>query len=150
MSDDTAADRSSGEFLMLVIDDDMIQRTIISKIGTQTGFKVISCTSFDEAVDLLTAHRFDCITLDLSLGEQSGALLLRTIIDTGNRVPVLIISGAEDHVLQTTVKIAQSLDLDSMPIKKPLNLTEIRKVMVRKRQNAGAQRGVRQMEAVHH
>ena len=130
MANNTA---SSGEFHLLVIDDDMIQRTIISKIGSQAGYKVSNVPSYEAAVEALTANKFDCITLDLSLGEQSGALLLRTIVDTGNLVPVVVISGAEDHVLATTVKVAQSLGLDSIPFRKPLNLIEVRAALITRR-----------------
>ena len=137
MANETA---SGGEFRLLVIDDDMIQRTIISRIGSQAGYKVVGAQSYEAAVDALTAQKFDCITLDLSLGEQSGALLLRTIVDTGNLVPVVVISGAEEHVLATTVKVAQSLGLDSIPFRKPLNLIEVRAALTRKREGATPRR----------
>ncbi|MCX7311066.1 MAG: response regulator [Hyphomicrobiales bacterium] len=132
-------------FRLLVIDDDLIQRTIISKLGSQSGFQVRGASSYAEAVQLLTSARFDCITLDLSLGEHSGALLLRTIVDTGNRVPVIVISGAEQHVLESTVKTAKALDLDSLPLAKPLNLADLRTAFTRKRQSALTRRHLNQL-----
>jgi DNA-binding response OmpR family regulator len=130
---------------LLVIDDDLIQRKIISKIGAQSGYEVVEAASFDEAEKFLQNQKFDCITLDLSLGKQSGALLLRTIVDSGNMVPVIVISGAEEHVIRTTVSIAQSLKLDCELLTKPLKLTELRKALVTKISGAVARRGNNQL-----
>ena len=81
MSDETGAVAATAEFKLLVIDDDIIQRTIISKIGAQAGFAVTAVATFSDAAKLLTGSKFDCVTLDLALGSQSGVLLLRTIVD---------------------------------------------------------------------
>lgn len=130
---------------LLVIDDDIIQRTVISKIGMQAGFMVEAASSFEEASRRLNTERFDCVTLDLSLGDKSGALLLRTIADGSNRVPVVVISGADEYVLNSTIAIAQSLGLDSKLFAKPLNLVELRNALIGKRQGAVARRGLNQL-----
>jgi DNA-binding response OmpR family regulator len=129
---------------LLVIDDDVIQRTIISKIGTQSGYETASAASFLEANRLLTEQSFDCVTLDLSLGEQSGVLLLHTMVETNNRVPVIIVSGAEEHILESTGRIARSLGLDAQILKKPLKLAELRESLVHKREGIVATRGINQ------
>jgi DNA-binding response OmpR family regulator len=130
---------------LLVIDDDVIQRTIISKVGAQSGYQVDAAATYEEAETLLKGRQYDCITLDLSLGEKSGALLIRTIVDSGNRVPVIVISGADEHVLRTTVGIAHSLDLPCEPQSKPLNLAKLRMALVAKIPAAVARRGNNQL-----
>ena len=129
---------------LLVIDDDVIQRTIIAKIGSQAGYQTASAASFREAKTLMTEQQFDCITLDLSLGEQSGVLLLHTMVETSNRVPVIIISGAEEHILESTMRIARALGLDSQLLNKPLKLTDIRESLAHKREGIVATRGINQ------
>jgi hypothetical protein len=52
-----------------------------------------------------------------------------------------VISGAEEHIMRTTVSIAQSLKLDSQLITKPLDLTELRNALVKRRSSAVAIRG---------
>ncbi len=136
---------------LLVIDDDLIQRKIIAKIGAQAGYEVVAAATFEDAESSLKTQRFDCITLDLSLGKQSGALLLRTIVDSGNQVPVIVISGADEHILRTTVNIAQSLQLESELLTKPLKLTELRNALARMKSGAIARRGNNQMtQALRH
>jgi CheY-like chemotaxis protein len=144
MSNDDATDRTQVTPRLLVIDDDVIQRTIISKIGTQTGYETASAASFREAKRLLSEQQFDCITLDLSLGEQSGVLLLHTMVETNNRVPVIIVSGAEEHILEATMRIARTLGLDSQLLNKPLKLAELRESLVHKREGIVATRGINQ------
>lgn len=127
---------------LLVIDDDLIQRTVIARIGAQSGYETVVVDNFKAAETALTAELFDCVTLDLSLGEQSGALLLRTIAESSNNVPVIVISGAEQHVLSATVRLAQGLDLDCSQFSKPLSLQKFRELLIEKKRGAVARRGV--------
>lgn len=127
---------SSNTYRLLVVDDDQIQHTIISKIGKQAGFEVTVASSFEEAAGRLKEHWYHCVTLDLSLGEHSGALLLRNIAESGYCTPVVVISGAIEHVLNSTVSMAQALKLDPLSLSKPLNLAALRAVLIQKRQSA--------------
>jgi DNA-binding response OmpR family regulator len=141
-ADGTATQVESTIPRLLVVDDDVIQRTIISKIGTQAGYEVAGAASFQEAKKLMAEQQFDCVTLDLSLGEQSGVLLLHAMVDTNNRVPVFIISGAEEHILASTLRIARGLALDAQLINKPLKLVELREALTQKRVGIVATRGI--------
>ena len=38
---------------LLVIDDELVQRTIISKVGQQVGYEVLAVASFEEAARML-------------------------------------------------------------------------------------------------
>jgi len=129
---------------LLVIDDDVIQRTIIAKIGTQAGYETAGAASFAEAVKLMQRQLFDCVTLDLALGTESGVLLLNTLVETNNRVPIIIISGADEHIIDSTYTICQSLKLDAQLLNKPLKLTELRQTLMQKQQDWVARRGVNQ------
>ncbi len=119
-----AAPAGSGARL-LVVDDDLVQRTIISRIGAQVGYEVRAAASVDEAARALRAGTFDCVTLDLSLGEQSGTNLLRAIADAGHPA-VIVISGCEERVLNSAVRLANMLGLPSCQLPKPLDLSELR------------------------
>lgn len=141
------AQETGDDYRLLVIDDDIIQRTILSRIGAQVGFTVARAGSFDEAVGLLNSYRFDCVTLDLALAERSGAPLLGVIAESRHRTPVLIISGADGYVLESAAAMARGMGLDSAPIHKPLNLNTVREELARRRQNAPVLRGVLNTES---
>jgi CheY-like chemotaxis protein len=129
---------------LLVVDDDVIQRTIISRVGTQMGYVTASAASFAEAAQLLVQQGFDCVTLDLSLGKDSGVLLLGKIAETNKLAPIIVISGTEPHIQLSTLKIAQSLGLQMQFLTKPLKIADLRAVLARKRDNMGARRGIEQ------
>jgi EAL domain-containing protein (putative c-di-GMP-specific phosphodiesterase class I) len=111
---------------LLVIDDDLVQRTIIGTVGTKVGFESLGAATYDDANRQIRETLYDCITLDLSLGERSGADLLHAIADLGRRVPIIIISGADERILNSTVAVAQSLGLHAVPLSKPLDLAALR------------------------
>jgi EAL domain-containing protein (putative c-di-GMP-specific phosphodiesterase class I)/FixJ family two-component response regulator len=126
---------------LLVIDDDLVQRTIISTVGAKIGFETIGAGSFEDASRYLHESRFDCITLDLSLGERSGAGLLHSIADFGRRVPIIIISGADERVMNSTVAVAQSLGLRAFPLSKPLDLAALRTSLTLMKDSAQSESG---------
>ncbi len=144
MSSDCIVPNSAAR--LLVVDDDLVQRKIIAKIGAQAGFLTAEAPSFEEAENMLRAEQYDCITLDLSLGPRSGILLLRTMIETRNAVPVIIVSGATEQVLRTTLDVAGNLGLDAQTMHKPLNLIELRAILADKRAHAAGAGGSLQLE----
>jgi len=64
---------------LLAVDDDPLQRRVITKIARQAGFAVVESASVLDASQLLRTRKIDCATIDLSLGAQSGLELLATI-----------------------------------------------------------------------
>ncbi len=112
---------------LLVIDDATLHRMILCKLAEKSGFSVTGAASFDEAAERLRKSDFDCITLDLSLGERAGVEVLRVLSELGSRVPVIIISGSETAVLDETMKIGKSMGLEiQSSISKPVDLSVFR------------------------
>lgn len=143
MIDDRTGAGASDGFTLLVIDDDQIQRTIISRIGAQAGFKVTTVSSFEEASGLLQQLRFDCVTLDLGLGERSGALVMPIVAQLNYRLPVVIISGADDHMLKAAETMMHSLQIEGETFSKPLDLVKLRQKLAQLRMAAPVSRGLR-------
>lgn len=97
---------------LLVVDDDLVQRTIIGKIGTRLGYDTVIASTFEMASELLQREAFDIMTLDLSLGERDGVELLRLVADCKlYAMPIVIISGCEERILNSTKRVAEGLDL---------------------------------------
>jgi EAL domain-containing protein (putative c-di-GMP-specific phosphodiesterase class I)/FixJ family two-component response regulator len=117
---------------LLVVDDDLVQRTIIGKIGARLGYDAVIAPSFEHAAELLRTEAFDILTLDLSLGERDGVELLRLAADLKlNAMPIVIISGCEDRILNTTRRVCQALDLSlTSCLTKPLGLDHLREALL--------------------
>ena len=79
---------------LLAIDDANLHLSIVRKIAAQAGFETTGASSVSEATGLLRQRTFGCITLDLSLGEQSGIAILRLLAEMKCPTPVILISGS--------------------------------------------------------
>ena len=115
---------------LLVIEDALIHRTIISKIGDKVGFVTRTASSVEAAEALLRSQEFDAITLDLGLGEHVGVEVLRLLADLRSKTPIIIISVSDDAILDETCRIGRSLDLNVWkPLRKPIDLTRLREML---------------------
>ena len=119
---------------LLVVEDDLVQRTIIGTIGARLGYDTISASTFEIASGLLRTEKFDMMTLDLSLGEHDGVELLRLIAALKlNAMPIVIVSGCEERVRNTIKRVAKALDLTlTTTLPKPLNIDELHAALTRR------------------
>jgi EAL domain-containing protein (putative c-di-GMP-specific phosphodiesterase class I) len=119
---------------LLVVDDDVVQQSVIGKIGAKLGYDTLIAPSFASASAVLSERAFDVVTLDLSLGEHDGVELLWLLSERGlHRIPVVIISGADERLLNSTRKIAESLRLNLVDcLRKPLSPDQLRKALCMK------------------
>ena len=116
---------------LLVIEDTNLHLSIVSKIASQAGFATTGANSVGEAARLLRERSFDCITLDLSLGEESGVEILKLLAEMKCRTPIIVVSGSGDEAREETLKIGNFLDLNLCPpIPKPINLAVLRTALM--------------------
>jgi len=114
---------------LLVVDDDDVERTIICRSGFQSGFDVDAAATLQKAKQLVCERKFDCVTIDLGLGAECGLMLLQTLSEQSRLIPVIVISGACQKMLEMTAEMAQLLGFDSHIMSKPLNLIELHDVL---------------------
>lgn len=117
---------------LLVVDDDLVQRTVIGKIGAKTGYHSLIVESLELAESALSRETFDVMTVDLSLGERDGIELLRFVADRGLQdMSIVVISGCDGRVLKSTRRVAEGLGLSVVgALTKPLNLDELKDVLL--------------------
>ncbi|MDF1613581.1 response regulator [Desulfurivibrio dismutans] len=83
---------------LLVVEDDLVQRRAIrAMVGEGGDIEVVEAANGEEAHRLLTEENFDCVILDLGLGDMSGFDLMTKIKDDPSicQVPVVIYTGRE-------------------------------------------------------
>lgn len=115
---------------LLVVEDTQVHLAILRKIASQAGFNATCVETVKEALDVLRRRVFDCITLDLSLGEQSAGEVLALLGELKSRTPVLFISGAEGDARDDNVRLATSLGLVVHPqFQKPVDLPALRQTL---------------------
>lgn len=113
---------------LLVIDDDTIHRMIIGRLGSKAGYTVSEAVSYESAADVLRANaEFDCITLDLSLGQRSGHDLLNLMASQAISSRIIIISGADATVRAKTLQMGRALKMNVVDVlPKPVDLANLR------------------------
>lgn len=115
---------------LLVIEDALIHSTIICRIAEKIGFATMTASSYEDACKVLSTCQFDCITLDLGLGEHVGVDVLRHLSTIRCRAQIIIISGSEKTVFDETVRIGRVLGLNICePAPKPIDLKALRETL---------------------
>ena len=72
---------------LLVIDDDYLHRKIICRVAAKAGYAPAGAATYDEAAKLALETAFDCISLDLSLGQHGGIDMLYYLRGVGCKAP---------------------------------------------------------------
>lgn len=82
---------------VLVVDDDKIQRLIISKILRSVGLRVIFATNGMEALEQVRQHSPSLIVLDMLMPEMNGLQVCQELKADAktHQVPIVMYSGQE-------------------------------------------------------
>jgi two-component system, chemotaxis family, chemotaxis protein CheY len=112
---------------LLVIDDDYLHRKIICRVAAKAGYAPAGAASYEEATKLALENPFDCVSLDLSLGQHGGIEMLHYLRGIGCKAPIVIISGCDQATVHETLRTAKSLNLDVREtVAKPVDLDMLR------------------------
>ncbi|HUI15652.1 MAG TPA: response regulator [Xanthobacteraceae bacterium] len=129
-----AADAGKTAPRLLVIDDDSLHRMVICRAAAKAGYLPAGAAGYDEAVRLTRETVFDCITLDLGLGDHAGNEMLHHLAKIGCTAPIIVVSGCDAVTCKEAARIAGSLKLDVWEcISKPVDLAMLRSVLDRLR-----------------
>jgi two-component system, chemotaxis family, chemotaxis protein CheY len=112
---------------LLVIDDDYLHRKIICRVAAKAGYAPAGAATYEEAAKLALENAFDCVSLDLSLGQHRGTEMLQYLRGIGCKAPIIIISGSDPATVHETLREAKSLNLDIREtVMKPVDLDMLR------------------------
>lgn len=111
----------------LVIDDDRAQGLIIASIAARNGYQVTHVESFDAAAAALAGEPFQCVTIDLSLGDRDGIEVLRLAAGRADAPRIIFISGCDDRILDAAVRMAEAIGVtDAYSLHKPFRPADLR------------------------
>ncbi|MBU0550579.1 EAL domain-containing response regulator [Myxococcota bacterium] len=106
---------------LMVLDDDFILRRLIIGVAEHMRFKTLGvqdAARFREAFDGFCP---DVVTLDLALGDEDGVEILHFMAKQKHTPAVLLISGFDQRVLNSTVRVGEALGLRMLPpLQKPV------------------------------
>jgi two-component system chemotaxis response regulator CheY len=111
---------------VLIIDDDAAQRMLIALAARHAGHAVTFAKSCSEAIELVRTARFDCVTLDLMLGDGEGVEVLKAMAEAKFAGSVIVVSGANAARRIAARSYARSLEMELQSLPKPLDLAALR------------------------
>ena len=127
---------------VLVIDSDNLHRMIICRAADKAGYIPAGAANFTEAAKLTQTTVFDCITLDLSLGQQTGEML-RHLREIDCEAPILIVGNRDVAGCRETLRFARSLGLNvGEPVAKPVDVGLLRYALEQMKVERTLQRGL--------
>ncbi len=83
---------------ILVVDDDLLNRMVLSTTLQEEGYAVEMAEDGKQALEMLAAQPFDVVLLDLIMPEMDGYQVLAQIKEhpTWRNIPVIVISSLEE------------------------------------------------------
>ena len=127
---------------ILVVDDDLILRTLLEENLTAEGYAVDTAASGEVAVAMLASHQYNLVITDLVMDRMSGLEVLRRAKEQDKNIIVFVLTGygeldsavealragAEDYLLkpynaeELFMRIARNLEKQEM--RKTIDLYE--------------------------
>ena len=106
---------------LLVVDDDMLLRSMAVKALKHAGFTVSDASSGEDALEKFAAHPYDLVLLDVMMPGLDGyeVCLRMRAMPKGARVPILMLTGLHDT---ESIELAYSNGATDF-ITKPINWT---------------------------
>jgi FixJ family two-component response regulator len=82
--------------LVSIVDDDASVRRALRRLVESAGFAVETFASGREVLDVDLGEPPACLVVDLHLGDMTGLDLHRQLLDSGVRIPLVLITAHDD------------------------------------------------------
>jgi DNA-binding response OmpR family regulator len=111
---------------LLVVDDEPVLAGFVATAARESGYDPVLTADDQEFRGEFLANRPDMVVLDLGMPGMDGIELLRFLAEHSFQSPVLIISGFERRVLESSFRLGEALGLTMVgPLGKPVRLEEL-------------------------
>lgn len=108
-------------FTLLVAEDDISLRTIVSTKLKQEGYDIIAVTNGEEALKVLENRYIDLLITDIMMPDMDGFELVKLLRGTRHQLPILMMTA---QVQFESLEKAFQLGVDDYVVK-PIRLTEL-------------------------
>jgi CheY-like chemotaxis protein len=112
---------------ILVVEDEEIERKLLSEVLETLEYKVAKAQNGREALEIIGSQHVDLILTDVHMPEINGLELIRRVRETGNNLPVIIMTGFDASEAQKCAEKYQAAAL----LLKPFRLQELREILAK-------------------
>jgi DNA-binding NtrC family response regulator len=111
---------------LLLIDDEPAFGRFIAHAAEEAGFTAHLTISAEPFKDRYRRLNPEAVAVDLAMPGVDGVELLRFLAEEKCTAPVIIVSGFDRRVLDSTMRLGQALGLNMVgPLEKPVRLQEV-------------------------
>ena len=111
---------------LLLIDDEPVLADFLANAADACGFVPIVTSQDQEFREEFLAERPHMVALDLGMPGMDGVELLRFLAEQDYRSPVLIVSGFDRRVLESSFRLGEARGLTMVgPLEKPVRLEQL-------------------------
>lgn len=117
---------------LLVVDDEFVLGRLVKTAGESAGYEVFVTKIPSVFVEKARTWRPTVIMLDLGMPGTDGIQLLRGLAEHGCTAHVVLMSGAEDRILQSAMQLGRERGLTMGGVlQRPVQLTTLRNFLAR-------------------
>jgi diguanylate cyclase (GGDEF)-like protein/PAS domain S-box-containing protein len=119
---------------LLVVDDDSMNRDLMSRRLSKRGFSASLASTGGDALDWVKSHHVDLMLLDVDMPDMNGLEVLRTIRKTYTpaQLPIIMVTGKSSSEDIVAALAAGANDYVTKPIDFPVVLARIQTQLSRK------------------
>jgi len=119
------------EFHILLIDDEPAQITSIQSFLKRRKYKVTSCNSGEEGIDIIKNGGIDLVFTDFRMSGMNGLQVVKDIKQFNPEIPVVVMTAYNDT--EDAVKVMKEGAFDYLS--KPINLDELEALVLKAREH---------------
>ena len=115
---------------LLLVDDEPALAAFVADAARECGYEAILTSNDEQFREQFLANRPDIVALDLGMPGMDGIELLRFLAEQRFQSPVLIISGFERRVLESSFRLGKAHGLAMVgPLEKPVRLEALESLL---------------------
>ena len=116
---------------LLAVDDDAASAELVVRVAERCGFEAFATSDSRGVVNLAKALNPDVMTVDICMPNIDAVELFKLLAEAEYGGRILVVSGQEEQVLESTRAAALALGL-SVPyvMQKPLDFRKLREMLV--------------------
>ena len=107
---------------ILVVDDNLIIRKILTNILEKDGYVVVAVSSGEDALEYARSETVGCMILDLHMEGLTGFDVLEHLAENGPKIPVIVLSADWQEATRKRVEELGALGF----LNKPPNKNELK------------------------
>jgi len=112
---------------VLVIDDQVGIRALLSEVFTVLGFEVIEAGNGNEGLDVMEKCKPDIILLDMKMPGLSGIETLRLIRARNHHIPIILVTAYQENDMMSEAELLGV----SARLVKPFDIEELQRIVRR-------------------